>query len=78
MPQESAKEPAQSLDEIADELFKIFSDPKTGYTARRYWLFDPERQVFYRDPLDIELEKAFDEACGIEHWDEGDAPRPAC
>jgi hypothetical protein len=68
--------PARSMDEIADELLKIFSDSKVKHDATRRWLYDAEQKLFYRDPLDLELEKIFDEVLGIERPEDDNDPRP--
>jgi hypothetical protein len=69
--------PSRSMDEAAQGLLKLFSEPNVDYGACRYWQYDPNRQVFYRDPALIEIEKMLDRELGIEHHDEDDAPRPS-
>jgi hypothetical protein len=59
--------------DIARDLIEIFSDPEVLSHSSRRWLYDPEGQVFYRDPWELELEREL----GIETDDKDDAPRPA-
>jgi hypothetical protein len=61
----------------ARELVELISDPTVQSHSCRYWLYDPDRQVFYRHPFTVELERMLDKEFGFEHYDEDDAPRPA-
>jgi hypothetical protein len=67
--------PSQAMDDWARDLVELFSDPKVH--CCRYWLYDPNRQVFYREAFVVELERMFDKEFGFEHHDEDDEPRPA-
>ena len=69
--------PSKSMEAAAQGLRQLFSEPNVGYGICRYWKYDPDRQVFYRDPALIEIEKMLERELGIEHHDEDDAPRPA-
>jgi len=68
--------PSKSMDAAAQGLLKLFSEPNVGYGICRYWKYDPDRQVFYRDPVIVKMEEVLDKVLGIEHHDDDDAPRP--
>jgi hypothetical protein len=75
--QPSENKPSMSMEEVARKLQELFSDPQLRYSACRRWQYDPHRHVFYRDPCLVEMEKILEKELGLEHDDEGDAPRPA-
>ncbi len=76
MPDESADKSSLSMDEIAQRLRNLFCNAKLRFNPRwRYWVYDPERQLFYRDPVDLEAEKVMDDVLGIERHEEDNEPR---
>jgi hypothetical protein len=58
-------------------LLEFFSDRKKRIPPRKRWLFDPERQQFVRDPIDLMINQAIDEVFGTKDQDADlDQPRP--
>jgi hypothetical protein len=84
-PEQATTAADQSHNKVAAEadaadraLLEIFSDPKLPrFPLRHWWVFDPEKQQFVRDEIDLMLEQAFKEAFGIEDDPDLDQPRPA-
>jgi hypothetical protein len=80
-PKKRSREAAHAItpeaDAAARALFEIFSDPKRRLPPRNRWTFDPVRQQFVRDPIDLMLQRKIKEAFGIEDEDADlDEPRP--
>ena len=69
--------PDKALDDAVRAFMEVLADPVVESHRCRYWLYDPDRQVFYREPFIVELERMLDMEFGFEHHDEDDAPRPA-
>ena len=65
------------VDAATRALFEIFSDPKTQLPPCNRWLFDPARQQFVRDPIELMLQREIKKAFGVEDEDADlDEPRP--
>jgi hypothetical protein len=59
VPRKSSKETAEAEVTAAHRaIIELFSDPKMHVPARRRFYYDPERQEFIQDPLDLAVEEA--------------------
>jgi hypothetical protein len=65
------------MDDAVRAFMETLADPEVESHRCRYWLWDPDRQVFYRDPVLVGFEKLLGEELGIEYDAEDDAPRSA-